>query len=73
MNGAIVVQARGAALSPQTVVKDGLVLCGRGSAGMTAHLQHCPCREKLVFGALNRMIEADESGQDWKQSHQRPD
>src|SRR5882724_9452079 len=32
-----------------------------------------PCREKLVFGALNRTIEADESGQEWKQSHQRPD
>ena len=30
------------------------------------------CREKLVFGALNRTIEADESGQEWKQSHQRP-
>src|SRR6266852_8931737 len=32
-----------------------------------------PCQEKLVFGALNRTIEADESGQEWKQSHQRPD
>src|SRR5258705_7788239 len=32
-----------------------------------------PCREKLVFGALNRIIEANESGQEWKQSHQRPD
>jgi hypothetical protein len=32
-----------------------------------------PCQEKLVFGVLNRTIEADESGQQWKQSHQRPD
>src|SRR5712664_352995 len=32
-----------------------------------------PCREKLVFGALNRTIEADESSQEWKQSHLRPD
>src|ERR1700674_2097244 len=27
----------------------------------------------LVFGALNRTIEADETGQERKQSHQRPD
>jgi hypothetical protein len=32
-----------------------------------------PCREKLVFRALSRIIKADESGQEWKQSHQRPD
>ena len=49
------------------------LLCARGSAGATANWQHRPCQEKLVFGALNRIIEADESGQEWKQSHQRPD
>jgi hypothetical protein len=48
---------------------------GRSPGAGDGGIDQCsiaPCREKLVFGALNRIIEADESGQEWKQSHQRP-